>query len=90
MMSFNPRHVTVSRYDDSSAVLRLLQSRQQRRPSREVEVAAVLAEEEEQLEQVETIVEMTDSGQEDTAEADTETELSSCVIYEQRDENTLI
>ena len=85
-----PRHVTVSRYDDSSAVLRLLQSRQQRRPSREVEVAAVLAEEEEQLEQVETIVEMTDSGQEDTAEADTETELSSCVIYEQRDENTLI
>ena len=89
-MSFNPHHVTVSRYDDSSAVLRLLQSRQQRRPSREVEVAAVLAEEEEQLEQVETIVEMTDSGQEDTAEADTETELSSCVIYEQRDENTLI
>ena len=53
-------------------------------------MAAVLAEEEEQLEQVETIVEMTDSGQEDTAEADTETELSSCVIYEQRDENTLI
>ena len=84
-MVSNRRHVTVSRYDDSSAVLRLLQSRQQRRPSREVEVAAVLAEEEEQLEQVETIVEMTDSGQEDT-----ETELSSCVIYEQRDENTLI
>ena len=37
------------------------------------------------IEEAETIIEMTDSGQEDT-----ETETSNYVIYEHKDENTLI
>ena len=76
------------RYDDSGAVMRLLQSRQrrtslsQRAPSIPGAEARVL------LEEAETIVEMEDSDKEE--EEDTETELSRDVIYEHQDENTLI
>ena len=77
------------RYDDSGAVMRLLQSRQrraslsQRAPSIPGAEARVL------LEEAETIVEMEDSDKEEEEE-DTETELSRDVIYEHQDENTLI
>ena len=83
----------LERYDDSNAVMRLLQSRQRaaRRESQSSTTGLVtdralgdMGREALLLEEAETIVEMTDSGQ------DTETELSSHIIYEHQDENTLI
>lgn len=87
----------LERYDDSNAVLRLLQSRQ-RAARRESQSSASgvagasgndrslgdMGREALLLEETDTILEMTDSGQ------DTETELSSNIIYEHQDENTLI
>ena len=74
------------RYDDSSAVMRLLQSRQ-RRASRERAPSIPETEARVLLEEAETIAEMEDT---DKEEEDTETELSRDVIYEHQDENTLI
>ena len=77
--------MTDARYDDSGAVMRLLQSRQ-RRASRERAPSIPGTEARVLLEEAETIVEMEDTDKEE----DTETELSRDVIYEHQDENTLI
>ena len=88
-----PKLYLQHRYDDSNAVMRLLQSRQ--RANREKEAASGsgasstgilgdMGREALLLEEADTIVEMTDSGH------DTESEMNSYVIYEHQDENTLI
>ena len=81
-------HMSGVRYDDSGAVMRLLQSRQ-RRASRERAPSIPGTEARVLLEEAETIVEMEDTDKEEEEE-DTETELSRDVIYEHQDENTLI
>ena len=79
------------RYDDSGAVMRLLQSRQRRASLSQRERAPSIPGPEVRvlLEEAETIEEMEDSDS-DKEEEDTETELSRDVIYEHQDENTLI
>ena len=86
-MRTQDKFMTDARYDDSGAVMRLLQSRQ-RRASRERAPSIPGTEARVLLEEAETIVEMEDTDKEE--EEDTETELSRDVIYEHQDENTLI
>ena len=75
----------LERYDDSGAVMRLLQSRQRSRDQGEAgrEAVSVLLEEE----SVTPIAEL-DTEQEEASEADTE--INNSVIFEHQDENTLI
>ena len=75
----------LERYDDSGAVMRLLQSRQRSREQGEAgrEAVSVLLEEE----SVTPIAEL-DTEQEEASEADTE--INNSVIFEHQDENTLI